>query len=183
MTIIAVFEDKVNGRYWIGSDSMAISGETMTECGSKLIKKNNYYIGFSESFRAADILREEKTIPNKINSISDVKKLRDNLQTALINQAGASSSSLGATELLGHPFSLLIISKIGMFYIGGDYQLQKIKDGYEAIGSGQEFAFGALYTSKQYTANGKDAVTDAVKSAIKHCSSCGGKVYYKSIEK
>ena len=56
MTIIAAYDGGY--KYWIASDSVGSDGTMKYELGSKLINKGNYIIGFSWSYRVADIIRE-----------------------------------------------------------------------------------------------------------------------------
>jgi ATP-dependent protease HslVU (ClpYQ) peptidase subunit len=180
MTVIAAYKDKTH--FWIGSDSCGFWNNSKADYGSKLIKKENYIIGFAGSDKIRDILKEEKSIPKTINSIEDIRDLRDLLKITLIEEYGCSDSACNG-ELLSHPVDLLIATRIGLYNLEGTYQLLKYKDNYGAIGIGEEFAVGSLYTSKtNKEEDGKKAVTLAVKSAIKHCTEAAGKVYTQSIK-
>jgi len=184
MTVIAAFDD--GNTYWIASDSVGSAGNMQYELGSKLIKKGDYVIGFSWSYRVADIIRECKFLPEAINGMKDLRLLRDIIK-ALITKDGAgegdgqSNGSNGS--MTEHPVDIVIISPSGMYTIETDYQIHKVMSGYAMTGSGTEVAAGALYSCKKLNVHGKDAVRLAVTSAMTHVPTCGGKCHIKSVEK
>lgn len=186
MTIIAAYDDGQN--YWIGSDSMGFGSGTMYELGSKLISKGNYLIGFSWSYRVADIIRECDDFPIELSGLPELRKIRDIIKERITEDdlVGKNDADhrTAITRAEGHPVDLVLAAPSGLYTIECDYQIHKIPNkGYTATGSGCDFALGALYTAKQQKLNGRTAIQNAVKSAIKHCSSCGGKCHIKSMEK
>lgn len=180
MTIIAAYEGKES--YWIASDSMSCDGYTLSEYSSKLIKKNNYYIDYSGSYRVADLIKESKELPKTIKSIKDLRKFRDILQQQMVEKTGARKEA-SDNETISHPIYLILITKFGIFEIHPEYQLMKTIQGFTATGSGWQVALGSLFNSRQNKQEGKKAVTIAVKASIIHTPHCGGKVYTASISK
>jgi len=183
MTVIAAFDGK--DRYWIASDSVGTDGIMKYELGKKLIKKGNYIIGFSWSYRVADIIKECTDLPEAINGIKDVRILRDIIKAILmddnlINNNDHHNDCKGPN---GHPLDVIIISPSGIYTLEGDYQIHRIPDGYIACGAGTEIAMGVLYGCKETGVDGKSAVKLAVKAAIKHITACGGKCHIQSVEK
>jgi len=181
MTIIAAYEGFHH--YWIGSDSLGVSCGLGADFGTKLIKKGNYIIAFSSSYRVGDVARESKNLPKEINSIIDVRKFRDALSKDLIEEAGARTEAHNGNGLKEAPVGIIIVSPTGMYAIEGDFQVHKIKTGYYANGSGWAIAYGALYIAKQNKASGEEAISGAIKAAIAHSTTCGGRCHVKSIEK
>ena len=166
MTIIAAAEDKHG--YWIGSDSMGNAAGTMVELGSKLINKKNYIIGFSESYRLRDIIEEDTKLPVDIKTMRSLRSFRDRI--------------IPVTKEEEITFGLIIISSGGIFDIDSDYQIHKINN-YIAIGSGSDFALGALRAILRTSESAAIAVREAVEAAIFHSSTCGGNVHIEHIEK
>jgi len=187
MTVIAAFD--CENKYWIASDSVGSAVTMKYEIGSKLIKKGNYVIGFSWSYRVADIIKECTDLPLKIKGMKDLRILRDKIKEKIIQDelvgknenTNCNTYSYGKPD--GHPLDLIIIAPSGMYTIESDYQIHKIPDGYIACGSGTEVAMGVLYSCKEIGIEGKSAVKLAVKAAIKHIITCGGKCHIQSVEK
>jgi ATP-dependent protease HslVU (ClpYQ) peptidase subunit len=178
MTVIAAYDD--GEKYWIASDSMGTAGDSMYEHGSKLITRGNYIIGFSWSYRVADIIRECTNLPDKLSSIQDLRKIRDIIKEKIIDDELVGKNDKDDT----HPVDIILISPTGIYTIQGDYQIHKIPRGsYTTTGSGYVIATGALFVCKKQDVDGKTAVKLAVNSAIKHIASCGGKCHIKSVEK
>lgn len=175
MTIIAAYKTKEN--IWIGSDSEGFSN-VKNNFGSKLIKKKNYIVGFSGSYRIGDIIREEKSLPNTINNRNDLLDFRDLLRLSLIERTGASEVDEDPDS---HPVYLLLVSKLGIYKIGTNYQLLHCKNNYMGIGAGEEIALGALSIySKQKEEDGAMVIRESIKSTIKHCATTGGRIYVSS---
>jgi ATP-dependent protease HslVU (ClpYQ) peptidase subunit len=180
MTVIAAYDD--GERYWIASDSMGTAGDTMYETGSKLITRGNYIIGFSRSYRVADIIRECTDLPDRLLSVRDLRKLRDAIKTKITQDDLVGKYDDKPTDQ--HPVDIVLISPTGIYTVEGDYQIHKIPHGgYIATGSGTDIALGALFACKKQGIDGKTAVNSAVKAAIKHITSCGGRCYIKSIKR
>ena len=179
MTVIAAYND--GKRHWIASDSMGSRGDTMYELGSKLIIKGNYIIGFSWSYRVADIIRESKNLPKELSSIKDLRTIRDVIKETLINDNLIGNNDNAKPE--GHPLDIILVSPAGIYTVETDYQIHKVLDNYITCGSGTEVAMGVLYTCNELKIEGKKAVKLAVEASIKHIASVGGKCYIKSVEK
>lgn len=181
MTVIAAYDD---GKHiWIGSDSAGSDTWSTFDYGSKLIKKHDYYIGFTSSYRTADVIREARNLPKEIKGIKDVRVFRDRLAKLLI-KAGGLKDSPNNGELREHPVGLIIISRSGIYNIMSDYQIHKIEEGYYSVGSGYLAALGVLNFAKNLNMkNGEEVIQGAVKAAMSHVVSCGGKCYFKSIKK
>ena len=181
MTVIAAYEDSEG--YWIGSDSMGVGAGLQSELGTKIIKKGNCYVAFTVSYRVADVIRESKNLPMEVNSITDFRKFRDILTEELVEKAGARTEAHNGNGVKEGPVGLILISSSGIYVMEADYQIHKIKSGYYANGSGWAIANGALYAAQQQGLGGKEAVTYAVKAAIFHSATCGGRCYIKFVRR
>lgn len=181
MTIVATYDD--GKTICLGSDSCGICAGTKMEFGPKIIKKSNYYIGFADSYRVADILKESKFIPNKINKLKDIQDIRDAIRQELISKIGASENDSEPDGVLTHPISIIIASKLGIHEIQNDYAILKPKDKFDAIGAGREIAIGCLATHKLYSIDAYTAVKETLKITAKFCTDCGGKLHIVRIQK
>jgi len=175
MTVIVAYND--GKKLWIGSDSAGTADELQADTGTKLILKYRYVIGHAISYRVADIIRESKILPKTVNTIKELAKFRNILKEELARDL--ESGLITNEDLISE---LLIISPYGIFVIEDGFQIHEINLGYYAIGGGAELAFGALSLANQLKIkNGKKVVKAAVEAAIKHCTSCGGKCYTRSM--
>jgi ATP-dependent protease HslVU (ClpYQ) peptidase subunit len=184
MTLIAAY--KTSEGLWIGSDSLGSNGHTKNEYGSKLISIGNYILGFSWSYRVADLILTNKDLfPKEITSREEViTKFVPALIQLLIEKGKAINTAKDGEGTVCHPTSIIIATKEGkIFHIQNDYAVFE-RDDYLTTGSGESHANGALYTLKSLgIKDGHKALTLAIQSAILHCTSVGGKIYIKKMTK
>ena len=178
MTVIAAAKDELAA--YIASDSHGSSGGVHLETGSKIIKKNNYYIGFTCSYRVADIINEATTFPSRIKNIKDLRKFRDELKKLLLEDGCEETAK--EEETISHPIGLVIVAEGNLYSMDSDYQIHEHKE-YIAVGSGREFALGAMRSMLRFTGDPEDSVQAAVEAAIFHCSGCGGNIHYEESTK
>lgn len=74
----------------------------------------------------------------------------------------------------------LICNKTGIYLVSSDMSVTKFKK-YWAIGSGQEFALGSIYSLFDKLSNPKEIAKTAVESAINFQRDCGGKIRFLEI--
>jgi len=176
MTVIAAYETE--DYIWIASDSMGGDADEgiLTTTGSKIIKKGNYYIGFANSYRVADIIQETSGFPKKINSIKDLRKFRDHLLSAM--------QSFDYDEKnMEDPVLLIIISPYGIWSIENEFQIH-YNPNYYACGGGYAVALGSLFTSKALgIEDGETAVRNAVEASVMHSMVCGGSCFVEFVKK
>lgn len=181
MTIIACYQ--TNNTHWIASDSIAAADDFLTDLGPKVFGKNEYVVGFAISPRIGDIIKELDTLPKDIKDMNDFRDFRDAVMLAVIEEGGCDILAQPG-ETMEHPLEILIISAHGMWYMGPDYQITKIAEGYYAIGSGEQVAAGALFAANiNKEEDGQKAVKIACSAAIKHIGTCGGEVCIMDIER
>jgi len=184
MTIVAAYDDGQN--LWIASDSCGFANDMKAEYGSKLVRFGNFVIGLAASYRIFDIIQESINHNSTIRDVQDIRDFRDIIKNNLLQYTGASSCDHDNDET--HPVSILIICSLGIYEIQGDYAILYHKDGYAAIGSGENFAFGALAFAKLLGLShkagfeGKEIIRDIIKATEKHCIGTGGKIYIEKLE-
>jgi len=178
MTIIAAAKDEYSS--WIASDSHGIGRDLHFELGTKIIEVNKYFIGFTCSYRVADIIREATTFPPRIKDMKDLRKFRDELKKLLIEDGCEKSAESDAC--VQHPVGLIIASEGNLYSIDDDYQIHEV-DHYCSTGAGTSVALGAMRSVLTINDDPQQAVEFAVEAAIFHCSSCGGDVHFKGTRK
>jgi hypothetical protein len=180
MTVIAAcIKDR---SVWIASDSHGSDDYLKHDFGSKIILVNQaYYVGFSASYRIADLIRECKDFPARIDTVEDIRLFRDKLRELALADGCVDKAETHST--LSHPISVIIASASGLHVIESDYQLHSFtkEKSYYSVGSGSMTAIGALYLAAELGTNGQTAVQQAVLSAMKHARGCGGTVYSANI--
>jgi ATP-dependent protease HslVU (ClpYQ) peptidase subunit len=182
MTIIAAYDD--GATIALASDSCGICGITKVDLGSKIIKKSNYHLGFADSYRIRDIIKESKQLPRRIDKREDLRELRDILREELISKMSSVRADEGDDEIIStHPLDILIISQFGVCEIQNNYAILKPKDNFTAIGAGSDIAIGAMATHKLYGAEAPIAVKEAIKTTLKYCTQCGGRIYLATIKR
>lgn len=150
MTCIAGYSD---GKTWAiasdsglfedgGGDDAPNSGICFLGTEPKVWKIEQSLIGMAGTSRADEVARGATT--------GDPYKLRDLLKAAEVSGA----------------WTILVVTQKGIYYLGEDFSVTKIKNKYMAIGAASQPAFGSLYTSHSLGIPVGDAVKMAVKAAI-----------------
>lgn len=81
----------------------------------------------------------------------------------------------GSAEIAGE-CECLIAAGNGLFRLSTDFQVIEREGGYDAIGSGAEYALGALEALRSHDLPGSSVVEAAVKAAIAFHMGCGGRI-------
>lgn len=85
-------------------------------------------------------------------------------------------------ELLKEDFELLIAFDQKIFHVSRNFSVTEIKGNYNVIGTGRDYAIGALYaTETNFMITAKDKLTIAIESAIKYDVGSGGEINFEYI--
>jgi ATP-dependent protease HslVU (ClpYQ) peptidase subunit len=132
------------GRVYVGVDSAAVQGWTRRESRvNKVFRRGPFLIGYTTSFRMGQVLEHHLEVPRQLAGQSDeaymVKHFIESART-LLKEKGftkiESNSEKGGQFLVGYRGKL--------YSIESDFQVGEQADGYDAIGSGADFALGAM---------------------------------------
>jgi hypothetical protein len=131
-------------------------------------------IGYTSSYRMGDILKYQFEPPtiglnqdiNEYLVSSFVPELIDCFDKNFFTRAKDSAKS-GGNFLLGLEGRL--------FHVQDDFSVLEPVNGYTAVGSGQEFAMGALYALENVTCAPEEALRDAIGAASQFSTTVGGK--------
>lgn len=176
MTIVCAYRPPGSSSVWMASDSRTTGGNFIfPERSRKLHRVGGWLLGASG--------------PDCIHEI--VKKLGDNLdQAAELRDAIMAGLKTGGWETErqdrgGDPpaFGMAVLAaRPGeLFGIAPDGCIWEPDWGFAAIGSGQDFAYGAAWSLKGGLVGPASLVTDAVRAAIAFHCGCGGDVVVESI--
>lgn len=134
-----------DGRVYIGGDSAGIAGYQLTvRADQKVFRTDRYVFGFTDSFRMGQLIRYSFEPPapvtrlDKFMATTFIDALRGCLKEGGYARKESEQES-GGTFLVGVAGRL--------FRIGSDYQVGESVDAYDAVGSGDDLALGALYAT------------------------------------
>jgi ATP-dependent protease HslVU (ClpYQ) peptidase subunit len=141
------------GKVWIGGDSAGVAGMGIqTRADVKVFRRGPYAMGFAGSFRMGQLLRynAELSIPS-VAEVPDrdldafmvsifVEEVRKTLRKGGHTYVENNSETLGG---------LFLVGVRGVLYaIDCDLQIGRTRDGYQAIGCGDDLALGSLHATR-----------------------------------
>jgi ATP-dependent protease HslVU (ClpYQ) peptidase subunit len=131
-------------RVYIGADAASVSGWTRRETRvCKVFRRGPFLIGYTTSFRMGQLLEHHLRVPKQAAGQSDmsfmVTHFIENVRVLLKEKGFAkieANNESGGQFLVGYHRRL--------YSIESDFQVAELADGYDAVGSGAEFALGAM---------------------------------------
>lgn len=170
MTCIIGLKD--NNRIVMGSDSRTMSGNFIfNSTGNKIIEFENITIGFCGSCRISDVINSSFVMPDHPSGKSDLQYMQSNFINAIrecLESAKASSVEENNTSSMDKS-ALLILYHDKFYTVECDYSILEYSD-FVAIGSGSDFALGALEVTKDLEPEIR--VTKALEAACKFNAGC-----------
>lgn len=142
MTCIIGLEHE--GNVYIGADSSAVEGWTVRQTVlSKVFQRGDFLIGYTSSFRMGQILQHHLIVRAQEEGEADdaymvcafVEAVRKYLREKAYTKI-EDSREQGGIFLAGYNGRL--------YRINSDFQVGCVRDGLDAVGSGAEFALGAV---------------------------------------
>lgn len=182
MTCIVALEH--DGYVWLGTDSAASNGHTLSIVDTpKIIKNGNLVFGYTSSFRFADLLRFKLKFPNQKRGQDDrdyivgvvVEKIRNSLKAGGFAKVTEGCRESGGTALIAY--------RGKVYTLQDDFSIIRYVDGYSSCGSGGELALGSLATTAALDVKPEDRVRLALQVAAKHCCTVEGPEHIVKIGK
>ena len=144
--IVAIIKD---GDIYMGADSAATddSGTIQRRKDAKIFKNGNFIIGCCGSLRMAELLRFSFAPPRQ--TIKDVYRY---MCTIFINAVRKCLIHGGLTKIHSNveeieDSSFIVGYRGRIFIIDEDFQVGELHHHYASIGSGEDIAYGSLFTS------------------------------------
>ena len=136
------------GKVYIGGDSAGVAGlDLHLRADPKVFTVGEFVIGYTSSFRMGQLLRFAFTPPFHKPDVDAyrymVTEWVDAVRQCFKNGGYATTkdgAEVGGTFLVGYRGRL--------FFIGNDYQVGEVADGFSAVGCGDNQCLGALYATK-----------------------------------
>lgn len=152
MTVIAALID--NDTLYMASDTQMTNGSDATNLSPSVPKvffRGDLLVGVSGSVRALNLIRYRLDVPERDTdddmeyiSISVVDSIRQLLKDGGVAEQTNGSEFNGDSDHYSH---FLIGYRGRIFRVGSDYNVTERSGPYNAIGSGEDFALGSLYST------------------------------------
>lgn len=164
MTCIVGCIDKENENVIMGADQMAASELQIWDRKDKKIwRKNGFVIGGSGSYRLIQIL---------MYNFSPSKPLK-NMHRYMCNQFIDGILQVMKEKDIDEDVNLLVGYKHQLFTIHSDFQVFETESGFDAIGSGSDYAIGSMFTSVNFNLPTKERVKLALEASAANCPTVG----------
>ncbi len=129
---------------YIGADSSSVAGWTSRVTRlPKVFRRGPFLIGYTTSFRMGQLLEHSLEVPPQGNERDDMRFMVTVFVEhvrALLKERGVSKVEQNAES--GGQF--LVGYRARLYSVQTDYQVNEMSDGFDAVGSGAEYALGAL---------------------------------------
>ena len=143
--LVGLIRDK---KCYIGADSIAVLGDSKrTNKDGKLFKLGNrMLVGFSGSYRAAQVVKHSIKLPSdrKINSDPFQFIMHDFIPTVRNVLSENECIYMGTEETERFAVSFIIGYKGRLFTVLSDFGVTEVDDSFTAIGCNHEYAIGAM---------------------------------------
>ena len=175
--IVAILSD--NGSVVMGCDRAASNEDhLLVYKKTKIFQNGQALIGFSGSFRNAQIVEYEFKMPERPYGLSTMEYMITYFVRDLKKALKKSEAIETVNGVCSLDCDLLVAYSGRLFTIMSDFHVAELRQNYSCIGSGAQAALGALYALKQdgsYTAY--DSAHLALRAAAKCTTSVIGPFY------
>lgn len=137
-----------NRKVYMGCDSMsAIGYDLRLVPGQKVFRRDNFLIGGTGSARMLQVVRYEMTIPEYHPDVDVMQYMVSQFAEAFRNAMKTAGEAEKSNERESYSGLLMVGFRGRLFIIDSAYAVIEAADGYDAIGCGDSFARGSLFTS------------------------------------
>ena len=173
MTIIAAA--RTSRSVCIGSDSVGTDADGIQEdYGSKLLRFEWGAVGLAGQSGHASLIREALADSDGFDTKRHATATMRRVREALLD-AGCKTGRSGGLPVVDD-FEMLVVGRRGAIWsVNHDLTLLRLR-AYTAVGSGAAIGIGAMHALRR-SAPAPDLVEAAVRAAIKHSDSCGGRLH------
>lgn len=154
MTCIVGIEHE--GEVHIGGDSAGVGGLSITaRADTKVFDRQQFLFGFTTSFRMGQLIRYKLALPAgqrlpHRGPRGECHELDEYMATTFIEALRACLSDggwLSKKEDRESGGTFLVGVRGTLYAVYDDFQISRSRDGYAAVGCGDELALGSLHTS------------------------------------
>lgn len=148
MTCIVGLVDEEGGKVYMGGDSAVSSFVIQTFVQKKVFRHGDFLIGYSGSVRMLQLLQFAFAPPEHPTEMSSERYLTTLFVDELRKLLKETGNAAKVNEQETSTGSFLVGYRGRLFRIGFDYAMVEVADGFDAIGSGNEVALGAMYATR-----------------------------------
>lgn len=164
MTCIVALKD--GGKVYVGGDAAGTSDASITaRRDPKVFKKNGMLFGFTDSFRAGQIIHHSLKIPPKPKSLPTYKYMCTTFIEGLVECFTENKCISYKDSKVEMPANFIIAYEAEIYTVYCDFQIAINIVPYAAIGSGEDFALGALHAMGPYQIDPRVKVKAALDAA------------------
>jgi len=175
MTLIMGAETKT--KVIIASDSLGSSSSRQEVYGSKLIRVKNFIVGYSHSYKTAQLIEFNKGKFKPIHTRRDIYNFCLKLKALMIKDGHKKESSAEESDLC-HTVLLIMATEFGLFEISANYQFLKLKR--SAVGCGTIYGLG-YFDGCSSEINTRRRLVKSIRAASKFVPRVGGPIYVKEV--
>jgi len=137
-------------KVYIGADNIASTNELkQSREDKKVFIKNNMIFGCTSSYRIINLLQYQLVIPDYHLDVSiDQYMYTDFIEEVIKLFKDKCFSTIDNNVISGGNF--IVGFKGKLYEIDNDFQIAKPSDGFSCIGSGYQYAYGAMKALKKY---------------------------------
>jgi ATP-dependent protease HslVU (ClpYQ) peptidase subunit len=129
---------------YIGADSASVAGWTSRVTRlPKVFRRGPFLIGYTTSFRMGQLLEHALDVPPQGGEQDDMRYM----VATFIEQVRALLKDRGVAKIESNAEScgqFLVGYRARLYSVQSDFQVNEMADGFDAVGSGAEYALGAL---------------------------------------
>ena len=138
-------------KVYIGGDSASVCGQlTRVSAVPKVFRNGPFVIGYTSSWRMGQILEHHLQIGSgKLPRAGD--SLHEFMVSIFVERVRELFKSFGYAKLENNEETAgeFLVGCYGhLYHIGSDYQVNETVNGMDVCGSGEQYALGALYATK-----------------------------------
>jgi ATP-dependent protease HslVU (ClpYQ) peptidase subunit len=165
-----------NSKVWLGADALYSNGHTGSFGEPKILKINDdLSVAHSGTGRVNNLLSYDfklKGNPEQPPGEYLIKTFIPALKECL--RRNGELEEVSGKENAEEWF--IVACKGKLYQMFNDFSIREAMRGYEASGSGYQFALGSLESTKNIGLSPKQRIKIAIKATTEHCVSVGGKI-------
>lgn len=160
----------------IGGDRQGLNSNSLYKSeriDNKVFKKGEFVFGFTTSYRFGQLVRYKLSIP----SITEGQDVMEYMVVSVVDAIRRVLKDGGYIEVQNNVewgWNILVGFRGRLFQIHSDFQVSEPKTRYDSVGSGREFALGAMKQSIETKTSPLDILKDGLNTAHFFNAGVGG---------
>ena len=175
MTCIVGLKDKKTGKVYLGGDSATTKGaQRMIRAEPKVYKRGEILFGGAGDSVVNQVLSHIASDPSVVENQDPLGYILNEFIPSFKSFLRQTNHLQIKDEVATIPNEFLVAFRGELFSIGSHFDVFTSLDNYMAIGSGEEYALGSLYSTESSDLKPEERIFIALRAASKHDSYVGG---------